>query len=54
MPEINAGVLAGGSSRRLGHDKATLKFGDLTLLERIYHELCPYVTTSWILGRKQK
>ena len=50
MPEINAGVLAGGGSKRFGQDKATLKFGDITLLERIYRELSTVVNTTWILG----
>jgi len=53
MSEIAAGILAGGRSKRFGQDKATLKFGELTLLERIYHELSTSVSTIWILGRKQ-
>lgn len=54
MPEINAGVLAGGGSKRFGQDKATLKFGDITLLERIYRELSTVVNTTWILGKKRE
>jgi len=54
MPEINAGVLAGGGSKRFGQDKAILKFGDLTLLERIYRELITIVNTTWILGTKRE
>lgn len=54
MPEINAGVLAGGGSKRFSQDKATLKFGDITLLERIYRELSTVVNTTWILGKKRE
>ena len=54
MLEINAGVLAGGGNKRLGQDKATLKFGDITLLERIYRELSTVVNTTWILGKKRE
>jgi molybdopterin-guanine dinucleotide biosynthesis protein A len=52
MPNINAAVLAGGWSRRFGQDKATLKYGNTTLLERIYRELSKVVTHCWIVGRK--
>ncbi len=54
MTDINAGVLAGGGSKRFGQDKASLKFGDITLLERIYHELSTVVNTTWILGKKRE
>jgi len=52
MPDINAAVLAGGESRRFGQDKATLKYGSTTLLERIYRELSTVVAKCWIVGRK--
>jgi molybdopterin-guanine dinucleotide biosynthesis protein A len=54
MPDICAGVLAGGKGRRFGQDKATLKIGNITLLERIYGELNSVVTTTWIIGRNHK
>jgi len=37
--EFNAVLLAGGASARMGQPKATLRFGDMTLLERIVNEL---------------
>jgi molybdopterin-guanine dinucleotide biosynthesis protein A len=51
MSEITAGILAGGRSKRIGQDKAILKFGELTLLERIYHQLRKNFSTIWILGK---
>lgn len=52
MPNISAAVLAGGGSRRFGQDKATLKYGNTTLLERIYSELRAVTSNCWIVGRK--
>jgi len=54
MTEIEAFVLAGGKSKRFGQDKATLRFGDKTLLERIYDELKSLIPTTRIIGKKQK
>ena len=51
MPVINAAVLAGGGSKRFGQDKATLKYGPTTLLERIYRELSLVVPNCRIVGR---
>jgi molybdopterin-guanine dinucleotide biosynthesis protein A len=54
MPEIDAGVLIGGKSIRFGQAKATLKFGDITLLERIYRVLKNVLSTIWIIGHVHK
>lgn len=40
-PELRALVLAGGRSRRLGHDKAALEWGGQSLLERTVQLLTP-------------
>jgi molybdopterin-guanine dinucleotide biosynthesis protein A len=39
VPPITCAILAGGLSRRMGKDKATLNFGDGCLLEEIYHRV---------------
>ena len=36
-------ILAGGLSRRMGHDKATLPAGDGTLIEHLARRLAPAV-----------
>ena len=54
IPDINAAVLAGGMSKRFGQEKAMLKFGDLTLLERIYSEIISIVSKCWVIGRKRE
>ncbi|MEI6305990.1 MAG: NTP transferase domain-containing protein, partial [Deltaproteobacteria bacterium] len=36
---VTAAILAGGNSRRMGHNKALLKIGDVTLIEKIYRTL---------------
>jgi molybdopterin-guanine dinucleotide biosynthesis protein A len=53
MPEIDAGILVGGQSKRFGQDKATLRFGNTTLLERIYDVLQRAVKTIWVIGNNQ-
>ena len=37
VPLITCAILAGGLGRRMGKDKATLDFGDGSLIEGIYH-----------------
>src|SRR5260370_27841067 len=43
-------ILAGGSSRRMGHDKATLPAGDGTLIEHLARRLAPVVDETIIAG----
>src|SRR5438105_424269 len=39
MVDVSAVILAGGRGSRLGKPKATLRFGNVTLIERIVSEL---------------
>jgi molybdopterin-guanine dinucleotide biosynthesis protein A len=43
-------ILAGGLSRRMGHDKATLPVGDLTLIDHLVRRLAPAVDETIIAG----
>ena len=43
-------ILAGGRSRRMGHDKATLPAGDGTLIEHLARRLAPLVDETIIAG----
>jgi molybdopterin-guanine dinucleotide biosynthesis protein A len=43
-------ILAGGRSRRMGHDKATLPAGDGTLIEHLARRLAPVVDETIIAG----
>src|ERR1700694_3797688 len=43
-------ILAGGLSRRMGHDKATLPAGDRTLIEHLARRLAPVVDETIIAG----
>ena len=43
-------ILAGGRSRRMGYDKATLPAGDGTLIEHLARRLAPVVTETIIAG----
>jgi molybdopterin-guanine dinucleotide biosynthesis protein A len=43
-------ILAGGRSRRMGHDKATLPAGDGTLIEHLARRLAPVVEETIIAG----
>jgi molybdopterin-guanine dinucleotide biosynthesis protein A len=44
-------VLAGGRSTRMGRDKATLPFGDETLLQRVVRLVTPLVEEVAVVGR---
>lgn len=50
-PQLNrsAIILAGGQSRRMGVDKATLPFGDETMLERV-HRICEGACTEVVIA----
>jgi len=43
-------ILAGGRSRRMGYDKATLPAGDVTLIEHLARRLAPVVDETIIAG----
>ena len=43
-------ILAGGRSRRMGYDKATLPAGDVTLIEHLARRLAPVVDEIIIAG----
>ena len=40
IPSISVGILAGGNSSRMGTNKALLRFGNHTVIERIIAEFC--------------
>jgi molybdopterin-guanine dinucleotide biosynthesis protein A len=46
----SAVVLAGGRSRRMGRDKASLPFGDETLLQRVVRLVAPRVAEVVVVG----
>jgi molybdopterin-guanine dinucleotide biosynthesis protein A len=48
-PGLTGAILAGGSSRRLGRDKATLKLGDKPLARWVAEALAPAVTELWLV-----
>lgn len=49
----NGFVLAGGKSRRMGQDKATLKWGKTSLLEHIVHLLSTVADPVRVVGRDE-
>jgi molybdopterin-guanine dinucleotide biosynthesis protein A len=53
MSEIEAGILIGGKSKRFGQDKAALRFGEFSLLERIFYVLKEVLETVWIIGKSK-
>lgn len=54
MADVNAFVLAGGRSSRMGMDKAQVTLGDQTLLERALALVGGVVTAVWIVGSREK
>jgi len=50
-PRRGAIVLCGGQSRRMGRDKASLPFGDETLLERVARRVLPAVDELIVAAR---
>ena len=48
---LDAFVLAGGQSRRMGRDKATIDFGGATFLETIADTVRPLVASVTLVGR---
>ncbi len=48
-PLLTGAILAGGFSRRLGQDKATLRLGGTSLALRVATALAPLVTTHWLV-----
>lgn len=54
MSTLGAMILCGGRSSRMGRDKATLPFGDETLLERVLHRLWPVCVPRMVVGRRSQ
>ena len=48
-PDVTGAILAGGSSRRLGQDKVTLKLGDKPLAHWVAEALAPAVADLWLV-----
>jgi molybdopterin-guanine dinucleotide biosynthesis protein A len=48
-PGVTGAILAGGSSRRLGQDKVTLKLGDKPLALWVAEALAPAVADLWLV-----
>lgn len=52
MFDVEAFILVGGASSRMGTDKAQLRFGDETTLERIAGELSSFTTKISVVGSR--
>ncbi len=48
-PQVTGAILAGGFSRRLGQDKASLLLGGKTLSRRVAEALAPLVAECWLV-----
>jgi molybdopterin-guanine dinucleotide biosynthesis protein A len=51
ITSTNGFILAGGKSRRMGQDKATLRWGNSSLLEHIIHLLSTVAAPVRVVGR---
>ena len=49
LPPITGAILAGGFSRRLGRDKATIRLGGVPLARRVAAALAPVVADCWLV-----
>ncbi len=49
--DLTIAVLAGGRSRRMGRDKATLPVGDERLLQRVVRRVRPYAAAVLVVAR---
>ncbi len=53
MFDVQGFILVGGASRRMGQDKAQLRLGPKTVLERIAAELSPATSSVTLVGSSQ-
>ena len=53
VPPVEAFLLAGGQSRRMGRDKAAMSFDSSTFAETIAATVRPVVSTTTIVGRAE-
>jgi molybdenum cofactor guanylyltransferase len=53
MFDVQGFILVGGASRRMGQDKAQLRLGAQTVLERITAELAPVTSSVTLVGRPE-
>lgn len=54
IPQSAAIILCGGQSRRMGAEKASLPFGDETLLARVVRIVAPAVTETIVVAAPQQ
>lgn len=53
MFDVQGFILVGGASRRMGQDKAQLRLGPETMLERISAQLAPITSSVTLVGNPQ-
>ncbi len=53
MFDVEAFILVGGQSRRMGRDKSQLILGGQTLIERIAAELLPFASSVSLVGARE-
>jgi molybdopterin-guanine dinucleotide biosynthesis protein A len=53
MFDVQGFILVGGASRRMGQDKAHLRLGPKTMLERVGAELAPVTSSVTLVGSPQ-